>query len=385
MKTKTYLEQLQSDSEQHLVMAQAHAARCDELRALHATRLNTLHKAFTENLRSRQNEFDTERKALQTRHEGKHAGVYEEVEAMQEFHTAREQLRNQDANENHALRNDLEQQVNDLWGQFQTALNNYTANTADQSEAFQRWMRKLQKLRDKIGAMRAKIVGLNQKNDERNHILRSEKENLQKQLQQLKMRMNKYREGENQRLLELTMASDQTMKELRRKREKARKEKVLPFYEDTALDGDEKNGVQADEVMPDIVRSHEAEDIAGESEFQTRARTVDGKCVSEYSCMNNFWKRYNKILLDRLAMTRNRDSLANENAKLKALLKQYLDGISVYSQTVVQPNNTLLMVNNHSRLPMSVSVNDPRVKRVQPTVVDANTVYRQQQLGPIHR
>ena len=42
--------------------------------------------------------------------------------------------------------------------------------------------------------------------------------------------------------------------------------------------------------------------------------------------MENFWKRYNKVLLDKLALDREKQTLEDENSKLKALLKQYLDG-----------------------------------------------------------
>lgn len=42
--------------------------------------------------------------------------------------------------------------------------------------------------------------------------------------------------------------------------------------------------------------------------------------------MQNFWKRYNKVLLDKLALDREKYILQDENTKLKMLLKQYLDG-----------------------------------------------------------
>lgn len=48
--------------------------------------------------------------------------------------------------------------------------------------------------------------------------------------------------------------------------------------------------------------------------------------MQEYSSLQNFWKRYNKVLLDKLALDREHQVLENENSKLKSLLKQYLDG-----------------------------------------------------------
>ena len=48
--------------------------------------------------------------------------------------------------------------------------------------------------------------------------------------------------------------------------------------------------------------------------------------MHEYTALENFWKRYNKVLLDKLGLDREKQTLEDENRKLKALLKQYLDG-----------------------------------------------------------
>jgi hypothetical protein len=48
--------------------------------------------------------------------------------------------------------------------------------------------------------------------------------------------------------------------------------------------------------------------------------------MQEYTALEHFWKRHNKVLLDKLALDREKQTLEDENSKLKALLKQYLDG-----------------------------------------------------------
>ena len=53
--------------------------------------------------------------------------------------------------------------------------------------------------------------------------------------------------------------------------------------------------------------------------------------MHEYSALENFWRRYNKVLLDKLALDREKQILEEENSKLKALLKQYLDGMHTKS------------------------------------------------------
>ena len=74
----------------------------------------------------------------------------------------------------------------------------------------------------------------------------------------------------------------------------------------------------------------------------------------EFSYLNNFYKRYNKVLLDKLSIQKQKESLQNDNVLLKSLLKQYLDGISL-NDDVLKNNNPLFVVNNKiniSKLPV---------------------------------
>ena len=70
--------------------------------------------------------------------------------------------------------------------------------------------------------------------------------------------------------------------------------------------------------------------------------------MHEYTALENFWKRHNKVLLDKLALDREKQTLEDENSKLKALLKQYLDGESTITQistTLVHCN--VMLYDNH--------------------------------------
>lgn len=62
-----------------------------------------------------------------------------------------------------------------------------------------------------------------------------------------------------------------------------------------------------------------------------------------------FWKRFNKVELDRLAIIKEYNMLEQENIQLKLLLKQYLDGISVNSE-VISGDNSLIVINGRSNL-----------------------------------
>lgn len=65
--------------------------------------------------------------------------------------------------------------------------------------------------------------------------------------------------------------------------------------------------------------------------------------------LDNFYKRYNKVHLDKLAIEKQKATLEKENLFFKNLLKQYLDGVSV-NDDVMNSNNPLLIFNNKVNL-----------------------------------
>ena len=73
------------------------------------------------------------------------------------------------------------------------------------------------------------------------------------------------------------------------------------------------------------------------------------KVSRDYLNMENFWKRYNKVLLDKYSLDKEKQMLSTENAQLRLLLKQYLDGISVNDEVLSQ-TNPLLIVNNRTNV-----------------------------------
>ena len=105
---------------------------------------------------------------------------------------------------------------------------------------------------------------------------------------------------------------------------------------------------------------------------------------NEFTLLDNFYKRFNKVLLDKLSIDKQKATLEKENMFFKSLLKQYLDGVSV-NDDVMNTNNPLLVVNN------KVNLNRPPVERMEgpphQTVIEANTVVNQknmQQMANYH-
>lgn len=76
--------------------------------------------------------------------------------------------------------------------------------------------------------------------------------------------------------------------------------------------------------------------------------------IVNYTGMENFWKRYNKVKLEQLSLQHRHAQLSEINRKLREMLKQYLDGISV-SDEVLSQLNPLFIVNHRSNLPQPLS------------------------------
>lgn len=62
-----------------------------------------------------------------------------------------------------------------------------------------------------------------------------------------------------------------------------------------------------------------------------------------FDALENFWKRFSKVSLDKLALEKERSLLQAENMQLKMLLKQYLDGISVNDEIMSQTNPLMIL------------------------------------------
>merc|ERR1711937_741999 len=87
--------------------------------------------------------------------------------------------------------------------------------------------------------------------------------------------------------------------------------------------------------------------------------------VEGFSYLDNFYKKYNKVLLDKVAIDKEKERLEKENKDLQAILKQYLDGISV-NHEVMTSSNPLLVVNG------KVNLHAPVRGDVSNVIIDGN-------------
>eukprot|EP00806_Schmidingerella_arcuata_P000502 Macronucleus_1450.p1 GENE.Macronucleus_1450~~Macronucleus_1450.p1 ORF type:complete len:280 (+),score=135.42 Macronucleus_1450:1-840(+) len=219
----------------------------------------------------------------------------------------------------------------------------------------------INRTKKKTQKLALKAAQIKRENDDRNEALRREKDIIIRHYHDLKKKMAKLRSQKEEHLGTLVTNSLHCMEKLRsyqslgerilktaelcRKLE-TEKEKVLPFYQ-----SDPDAQEESDQMV---------EKIQG----------VDPHSYNEFKQLDNFYKRYNKVNLDKLAIQKQKATLEKENLFFKNLLKQYLDGVSV-NDDVINNNNPLLVVNNR------VNLNRPPVVMedgAATTYIEGNTV-----------
>lgn len=367
---KSLAKDLSEAEQQHAHALCSHLHNIDQLLALQRCRLSLLEESYNMELEALTKEFETERKTIIDQHEKEIHYLQDvfmameqnyidyEYESKLEFQSTWDDLKNKNLEEKHFLRLQLENTVEDLWRRFQDALKSYTDATEDQKVAFETLkvkdersskeieaqMKKIQRLQDSITILKGKIMVHSHESEEQNQYIRDDKELILAQLCKLKAQRTQARGISQENLVKLTLESNTTLKVLRKIVDKGEKilklaeicrkfeteeEKVLPFYS-SGLTPKEQGEIE--EIKPEEL----TEELA--------------KVIANYTGMENFWKRYNKVKLEQLSLQHRHAQLLEINGKLREMLKRYLDGISV-SDEVLSQLNPLFIVNHRSNLP----------------------------------
>ncbi|KAL1767444.1 hypothetical protein HispidOSU_018613 [Sigmodon hispidus] len=367
---KSLAKDLSEAEEQYAHALRSHLHNVDQLLTLQRRRLGLLEENYNMELEVLTKEFETERKTIIDQHEKEihylqdvfmameQNYIDSEYESKLEFQSMWDDLKNKNLEEKHFLRLQLENIVEDLWRRFQDALKNYTDATEDRKVAFETLkvkdeksskeiemqMKKIQKLQEAISTLKGKITAHSREGEWQNHCIRNDKELVHVQLRKLKAQKAQARGMSQENLVKLTLESNAALKGLKKIVEKGEKilklaeicrkfeteeEKVLPFYSSVLTPQEQE---EVERQNPEDL----TEDLA--------------KIMLDYSGMENFWKRYNKVKLEVLSLQHRRGQLLDISGKLREMLKQYLDGISV-SDEVLSQLNPLFIVNHRSNLP----------------------------------
>lgn len=65
------------------------------------------------------------------------------------------------------------------------------------------------------------------------------------------------------------------------------------------------------------------------------------QAMRDYVGLERFWQRFNKVKLEEKALEQERATLRQRNRQLRALLRQYMEGISISQGVLVEPNPLL--------------------------------------------
>ncbi|CAM9182045.1 unnamed protein product [Ectocarpus fasciculatus] len=410
---------LEESEDQFQMALRTHLQNIDQLIRLQDSRLYVQEKAFQQELRTIQTDFQKEKDIMQTKfkiEKKELTAVVEtieqeenerEVEARHAFEQLREEARNRNLEEINMLRISLDTQIEDLESNFESEHISYLQQTSQRTHDFkeltqndQRLTREIETKKKKIDVLqtgiqqwRAKIRQLNRETEERTRLLQDEKQSIQKHYQQLKQRIQTYRGTQNQTLLSLSQSAHECKVTLNEKLDLARRvlhlselarrleteqEAIMPFVSSLSGGGPQSGGADGSGDRS----AAEEENVSNELEMNNAnipppPPNQSSVWTSQYSSavsvpipdrMQNFFRKYNKALLDTIAVEKERDRLALENVQLQELIGQYVSGTQI-SDEVLAADNPLFVVNGRTNFNHA-----PPVRSSRPLIQDGNAI-----------
>jgi hypothetical protein len=195
-----------------------------------------------------------------------------------------------------------------------------------------------------IAHWRRKIRSNERESKESNDRLRQEKENLSLHFRELKETMAKFRRIEAAKLAEISVAYEDIHNNLTEKLRLA--EKILKYAEMTRELETEREQVMP---FPQSIVETDPEIQRQMRQFKIQIKG-DSKFVEESDLFDKFYRRYNKSMLEKLALARERTALVQHNQRLKTMLKRYMSGTGITKDLTEHPN-TLFIVNQETNAP----------------------------------
>ena len=357
---------LDEAEEQYQMALRNHLMHMDDLIALQQSRLRGLNEEFERDTRILKDEFDQEKNDIERSHDAETQELTEMIETIKEeeenklknirdsFMAEKEQVKNKNSELQDNMKMDLVRKINELDNDFEVQFRRYLVDTeqrtADYSSLVQanvttsqeigELSQKINNSRNKTQYWSLKILQQKRECTDRYQQIQKERATITKHYHDLKRKMAHQRAEKESDLGNLSTDSLRCMETLREyqrigerilktaelcRKLETEKEKVLPFYTSDQDSQEQPEGV--------------IEKISG----------LEPNVYNEFQMLDNFYKRFNKVHLDKLAIQKQKATLEKENLFFKNLLKQYLDGVSV-NDDVINNNNPLLVVNNRVNL-----------------------------------
>jgi len=379
---------LEEAEEQYQTALRNHFIHVDRLLALQSRRLEGLEEEFKTDLAVLVEEFERERTEIVENHRLEKKELLDIIMAVEEeekkkeekakstYESYREETKNKNSEDLVLMQTQLGLKTEAVDREFELHYTNYDQSTKETTQHYNTQFEKNKKLSKDLEAKHRKLEHLNEQialtkyktrqiqkeMNAKNEALKREKDNVLRHYTELKKKMLQFRDSEVKRLTELISNSRACEASLREQVEmgenilklaelcrklETEKEKVLPFYavDPEAAATEQQLLEQEKAYLEDFQNTHASEVLR----FLNAEEVFD-----EYAALENFYKRLNKVMLDKLAIEKQKKQLEKENLFFKNLLKQYLDGVSV-NEDVMSAPNPLLVVNhkiNLSRQPV---------------------------------
>merc|ERR1711959_639277 len=374
---------LEEADEQHQMALRSHLQNVDALVKLQTSRLYAMEQQSEKDLKMIEDEYKQEFEDMKATHKRLTKEMKDVNDALEkqlqqaeqelrtEFEGLQADYRGKHEEEKQVMKVTLETSVGDFERMLDSAYNTYYDSTRKQTEKYKSLQRKdlgdsrkidgMQKrcarLQESLQHWRTKISNNMKEAEARNKALKEEKEKVVGHYQELKSRMTGVRDAEDRRLTELTLNSRKSITDLTEKMNLAEKitrlgelnrkmmterEKVLAF--EFAHQAQEAMAKEGDNLEQAAAKHEEQKASAASLDGQ-------GKPVAEWDALNTFFTRYNKTLLDKTALEAEGKRMSQENDRLRGLIKQFVDGISVNDDVMSQANSLMVVNNSLPRLP----------------------------------
>ena len=361
-----------SEAEDHYNIALTnHFIHIRQLVSLQDSRVKGLFKEFEGDVKNLENEFNDEFAEIKKQFEQEQNDILRMLNNITESYNKKIAKLNQDFQE---LKNSQIQKINEVYSHLQEAIkkagtdvHNKFSNEMndirqksdeknkrdledierlnDLEKTVNLKQKKLEKKSEELKQLKVKIKQNNEDWDQKNESLKHEKEKIMNSYRILKAKLIEFRNMQHEKLKKLVKNSWECETKLKNyiklaekilklaeisRRLEIDKEKILPYYENSEVERDDENA-------PEV----KLEDIKG----------IDPMIYEEIESLQNFWKRYNKVKLDVIAIKKQKEEVEKQNEILKNYLQQYYDGFHV-NNVVMTNENPLLKIDKMTPNPL---------------------------------
>jgi hypothetical protein len=364
-----------TEAEDHYNIALTnHFIHVKQLMALQDSRIKGLFREFEKDVSELENEFGTEFDEIKKQFEQEQREILRMLHNIQETYNKKISKLNQDFQE---LKNSQIQKINEVYShaqeyikkagtdvhnKFSNEMNDIKQKSDDKNRqdtdgieklnALEKEVlakkKKVEKFNEEVKTLKIKIKQNNEDWDLKNQSLKNEKEKIMKSYRILKDKLIAFRNNQREKLKKLVKNSWDCETKLKSyiklaekilklaeisRRLEIEKEKILPYYENSDIEQNENNAV--DEKLDPILGVHPV-------------------LYEEVEALQNFWKRYNKVKLDVIAIKQQRAMVEKNNEILKNYLQQYYDGFKVNNVVMTNENPLLRIERVDSTEPIKV-------------------------------